>query len=302
MTSKFDLYQTVTDRVIALMTTHGANWVNPFNKKAGAYTPRNPITGKAYQGINTFLLATTPYVAPYWAGYGQWADRKCQVRKGEKSTMIVYWKILESKKTVEGVETTSKRPLLRYLSVFNVDQVEGDFADTLKAVPIAAPVAEVDTIALADAFIAATGADIRSTDKPSAFYSPGLDIVHMPNRSLFTATATSSATECYYSTLAHELTHWTGHTSRLSRDFTGRFGSDAYAFEELVAELGAAMLCAQLGISIEPRPDHAQYLNNWLKVLKSDNAAILKAATLAKQAAAFLSAAAESEEETAEAA
>ena len=123
----------------------------------------------------------------------------------------------------------------------------------------------------------------------------------MPERALFAATPTSSATECYYSTLAHELTHWTGHTSRLARDFSGRFGSSAYAFEELVAELGAAMLCAELGISIEPRADHAQYLNGWISVLKGDNGAIIKAASLAKQAAAFITAD-RSTEELAEAA
>jgi antirestriction protein ArdC len=102
------------------------------------------------------------------------------------------------------------------------------------------------------------------------------------------------------------MTHWTGNASRLARDFSGRFGDEAYAFEELVAELGAAMLCAQLGISVEPRADHAQYLNNWLKVLRGDNKAILKAATLAKQAAAYLSKTSEEEdtgeEETAQAA
>jgi antirestriction protein ArdC len=279
------------------MSQHGANWVNPFNKRAGAYRPTNPTTQKAYKGLNVFLLATTPYPLAYWAGYGQWADKKCQVRRGEKSTMIVYWKILEKASVVDGKPTVKKTPMLRYLNVFNVDQVDGEYADALRAQAAPPTVSAVDLIAAADAFVAATGATIRETPEPRAYYSPALDHVHMPSRANFEATPTSSATECYYSTLMHELTHWTGHTSRLSREFSGRFGDQAYAFEELVAELGAAMLCAELGISVEPRADHAQYLNNWLKVLKDDNKAIIKAATLAKQAAAFLAAKSETEEE-----
>ena len=299
--SKFDLYQTVTDRILRLMQTHGANWVNPFKKAGMAYQPHNPITGKAYRGMNVLLLATTPYELPYWAGYGQWADKKCQVRKGERATLIIYWKILEKTVTVDGVSKVSKRPLLRYLSVFNVAQVDGEYADTLRHTAAQPLVSAVDAAAQADAVFAATGASVRHDSKPAAFYSPAEDYVHMPERAMFAATPTSSATECYYSTLAHELTHWTGHTSRLARDFSGRFGSGAYAFEELVAELGAAMLCAELGISIEPRADHAQYLNGWISVLKGDNGAIIKAASLAKQAAAFITAD-RSTEELAEAA
>lgn len=298
--SKFDLYQTVTDRVIELMQTHGANWVNPFNKGAGSYQARNPITGKAYQGINQFLLATTPFTSPFYAGFGQWKDRGAMVKKGSKSTMIVYWNIRETTKIVDGVETVSKRPLLRYLNVFNLDQVEGEYADKLRASTVVeAPTeqSKVEACEIADAFFAATGGVVNHSDQGRAFYSPAADAIHMPSKSVFSATPTSSATEAYYGTLAHEFTHWTGHTSRLSREFSGRFGDQAYAFEELVAELGAAMLCAQMGISVEPRADHAHYLNNWLKVLRSDSAAILKAATLAKQAAAFLSKSSETEEE-----
>lgn len=301
----FDLYQVVTDRVIDLMSQHGANWSNPFNKKGSAYMAKNAVTGKIYQGLNVFLLATTPYQIPVWAGYGQWFSKGCQVKKGAKSTMIVYWKILEKAVTVNGVAKIKKTPLLRYLNVFNVEQVEGAYADSVKAAALVTTEVrtEVETIELADAFFAATGAKIRHSDDMRAYYSPALDLVHMPNRVLFAATKTSSATECYYSTLAHELTHWTGHKARLNRnDGTMRFGGEAYAFEELVAELGAAMLCAQLGISVEPRPDHAQYLNNWLKALKDDKHAIITAASLAKKAAAFMTTIDDEEEETAEAA
>jgi antirestriction protein ArdC len=295
----FDLYQTVTDRVIALMSEHGADWINPFKKTAAAYAPQNPITGKAYQGMNTFLLATMPYELPYWAGYGQWSSKDCQVRRGEKSTMIVYWKILERTVTVNGEQRVSKRPLLRYLNVFNVAQVDGAYADTLRARTVT-PTAVSDTaatIALADAFVASTGAVLRHSTEAAAYYRPAADYIHMPHRAQFAATKTSTATEAYYGTLLHELTHWSGHESRCNRALQNKFGSEAYAFEELVAELGAAMLCAQLGVSVEPRADHAQYLNNWLKVLRSDNGAIIKAASLAKQAAAYLSASVEADDE-----
>lgn len=299
---KFDLYQTVTDRIVTLMQTHGANWVNPFRKSGKAYRPYNPITGKAYQGMNQFLLATTEFALPMWGGFGQWKDKGCMVRKGSKSTMIVYWNIQERKTMVNGVAKLTTRPLLRYLNVFNIDQVDGAYADGLRsaAAVVAAPTEteKAETLAMADAFFAATGATVKHSNDDRAYYSPALDHIHMPNRDMFTGTATSSATETYYGTLAHEMTHWTGHEARLARDFSGRFGNEAYAFEELVAELGAAMLSAQLGISVEPRVDHAQYLNNWLKVLKSDNAAIIKAATLAKQAAAYLSKTSEDTEET----
>jgi antirestriction protein ArdC len=296
--SKFDLYQTVTDRIVSLMQTHGANWVNPFKKTGKAYRPMNPTTGKAYQGMNQFLLATTEFALPMWAGFGQWKDKGCMVKRGSKSTMIVYWNILERITTVNGVAKLTKRPLLRYLNVFNIDQVEGAYADSLRAswtVVEPTPAETVATLEIADAFFASVGAEVRHSNNDRAYYSPALDHIHMPNKTLFSATPTSSATEAYYGTLAHELTHWTGHESRLAREFSGRFGSEAYAFEELVAELGSAMLSAQLGISVEPRADHAQYLNNWIKVLKGDNAAIIKAATLAKQAAAYLSKASEEE-------
>jgi antirestriction protein ArdC len=288
--SKFDLYQTVTDRIIELMEKHGSNWTNPFNKKGGAYYPKNPITGKEYNGVNVFLLGTTSFELPYWAGYGQWASRGCQVKGGEKATMIVYWKILEKKKLVDGVEKISKLPLLRYLNVFNIAQVEGAFADKLReklATPSEAPAVSVNEIA--EAFFAATGAKVEHSNQPRASYSWVTDSIHMPNRDLFSATATSTATEAYYGTLAHEVTHWTGHKSRLNRVIENRFASPEYAFEELVAELGSAMLSAQLSITVEPRADHAQYLNNWLACLKSDKGAIMKAASLAKAAAAFVS-------------
>lgn len=288
MDSVFDLYQTVTDRVLELMREHGANWTNPFNKSASAYQASNPVTGQAYRGINQFLLATTSYPLPYWAGFSQWHAKACHVKAGERSTMIVYWKMLERVEIVDGKEKKITRPLLRYLNVFNVAQVVGDYADKLRATIVNTPQTEAAIVERAEQYFKATGATIRINGEQRAYYVPQADYVHMPARECFTATKTSSATECYYSTLAHEMTHWTGHNSRLDRDQLGKFGDPRYAFEELIAELGAAMICAQIGVSVEPRADHAQYLNSWITALKDNNGAILKAAGYAKAAAAFI--------------
>lgn len=138
-----------------------------------------------------------------------------------------------------------------------------------------------------DAFIASTGATIVHGGSRACFI-PKLDEIHMPERACFTGSTTSTATEAYYSTVLHELTHWTAPKHRCNRDLSGRFGSDAYAMEELVAELGAAFLCAELGITVEPRPDHAQYLAHWLNVLKADKRAIFTAVSKAGEAAAFV--------------
>ena len=285
---KTDLYQQVTDRVIALMQQHGAAWINPMSRAGSSYAPRNPTTGKAYRGINVLLLSCSAFTSNQWAGFSQWKAKGCNVKKGSKATTIVYWKIIRKRQLVEGVERESTLPLLRYLNVFNLDQVEGEYADKARGAETSAPTSLVDACASADELVKACGAVIRQDAEARAYYSPIGDFVHMPNREVFAATSTSSATENFYSTLLHELTHWTGHSSRLSRDFSGRFGSDAYAAEELVAELGAAFLCAELGISPTPRADHAAYLNSWLRVLRNDPKAIVTAASKAKAAAAFL--------------
>ncbi|MBH5372266.1 hypothetical protein HZZ16_30020 [Bradyrhizobium sp. CNPSo 4016] len=171
------------------------------------------------------------------------------------------------------------RLFARATPVFNADQVDGP-----EEAPIAAPVDELGDV---DAFIARTEAKIVHGGNRACFI-PKLDEIHMPPREAFMGSATSSPTEAYYSTLLHELTHWTGPAHRCDRDLSGRFGSQAYAMEELVAELGAAFLCAELGIAVEPRADHAQYLAHWLKVLTADKRAIFTAASKAGEAVAFL--------------
>jgi antirestriction protein ArdC len=274
-----DLYQTVTDQVLSLMQTHGSDWVRPWT---GTGIPVNALTGQEYQGSNILMLGIASfakgYETGYWATYRQWQTLGAQVRRGESSTVGIFFKPLV-REDEEGKER--KIPMLRAFRVFNAAQVQG------WEPPVIEHQGEAERVEAADAFVANTQANIRHGGH-GAFYTPGEDRIAMPSRAGFTGTSTSSATEAYYGTLLHELGHWTGHPSRLARDLSGRFGSATYAGEELVAELTSAFLCAHLGISASPREDHAQYLNAWMLKLKEDKRAFLTAASAAQAAADYL--------------
>jgi len=205
--------------------------------------------------------------------------------KGSKGTKIVFFKpiVVDTDRVNDsGERENESRMVAKAYTVFNADQVDGWAESTPDQ-----PMADIDTIAAADAVVNASGADISHGGSIAA-YSPALDAVRMPDRESFVDTDHSSATENYYSTLFHELTHWTGAKHRLDRQFGKRFGDNAYAFEELVAELGAAFNCASLGITSTPRADHAQYIENWLQALKSDKRAIFHAASKAAQSVDYL--------------
>lgn len=280
---KQDQYEVITTQVLQQMQTAGTGWIKPFAGNGQGGQPVNIVSKRAYRGINTLLLFWTPFGSRHWGTYKQWSDKGCQVRKGQKATRIVFWQFIEKTQADGTIKTI---PFLKTYSVFNREQVDGEWASTLDA-PLPKQ-SEVELVAAADAWIAGTGAKVNHTSDGRACYSTVSDSITMPHRELFSATPTSTATEAYYSTHAHELVHWTGHKSRLDRNLANAFGSEAYAFEELVAELGAAILCIQLGISTEPRADHAQYLNSWIKVLKGDKRAFMKAAGLAAKAVDFL--------------
>lgn len=282
-----DIYERVSATIAEQMEKHGANWVNPF-RRPGYSVPVNAVTGATYQGINQILLGFAPFETVAYAGFSQWHSKGCHVKKGERGTLIVFYSMVEGRVDPE----TGKRarfPLLKHSYVFNLSQVEGQYADDLRA-RMAAPAgnSSVTAIAAADAWFASVGADVRHSDKAMAYYSPALDYIHMPARELFSDTPTSTATECYYSTLAHELTHWTGAKGRCDRDLLNGFGSEKYAAEELVAELGAAFICADLGISSEPRPDHAQYIAGWISRIRDDKRAFMRAVGEARRAMAYL--------------
>lgn len=282
-----DLYAEITSQLIAAIEADPGQPVLPWRRAAGALRiPANALTGKTYNGINILSLWVAAevrgYTAPVWGTYRQWAELGAQVRKGEKSSLVVFYKEFEADPDPDDEHDDGKRRVARASCVFNASQVDG------YALPAAAPsLGPVERIARADQFVAASQATVRHGGD-RAFYAPASDHIQMPDEGLFTGTQTMTRSEGYYATLVHELVHWSGAKHRLGRDMGKRFGDDAYAAEELVAEIGAAFLCAELQITQDVRPDHAQYLSHWLKLLKDDSRAIFTAAARASEAAAYL--------------
>ena len=270
---KRDIKAEVTETIANLMSEHGADWIKPFGSLCGA--PTNAVTGEKYKGMNALLLGC---LGISWAaGYGQWQTIGAQVRKGSKAIAITAPMPIKDKETGDV-----SFMLFRPANIFTASQVDGWEAPQVDARDTTEVLAEVDK------YVNNLGADIRTADNGQAFYVPALDYVSMPPRSAFTDTGTSDCTQNYYSTLLHELVHWTGHKTRRARINEKNKETRGYAFEELVAEIGAAMLCAQLGVSLEVRPDHAKYLNNWLAALDGDKNYIYDAAKLAGQAVDYL--------------
>lgn len=283
-----DLYQTITDRVVASIEAGAPNFEMPWHSKAASTLPVNVLTKKAYRGVNILSLWVSQIACGFrtstWGTYKQWQERGAQVRKGEKSSLVIFYKELEREveNRESGESEMGKLLIARASFAFNADQVDGYTAPEL-------PVLEdkTEVIAHAERFVQTTGATVNHGGG-SAYYRPSTDTIQMPERNVFIGTKTSTPTEAYYSTLLHELTHWTSHESRVNRNLSKRFGDESYAMEELVAEFGAAFLCANLGISLEPRADHAAYLDHWLKVMKADKKALFTAASKASEAVDFL--------------
>jgi antirestriction protein ArdC len=242
--------------------------------------------GQPYTGINVLSLwasaSVQGFAAPIWMTYRQATALGAHVRTGETGSPVVYANAITRTETSAHGSGRVEREIhfLKGYTVFNVEQVEGLPAQySALAAPRLDPASRV---AHADAFFAATGAAIRHGGN-RAFYQPSTDRIQMPPFEAF------EDAERYYAVLAHEMTHWTGHPSRLSRDVGGtRFGSEGYAMEKLVAELGAAFLWADLDLALEPREDHASYIAHWPNVLKHDHRAIFTAASQAQCAPEFL--------------
>jgi antirestriction protein ArdC len=288
---KFDVHQEITNRIVAAIETAGEFRLPWIKSKGGSMKrPVNIASAKPYNGVNIVSLWVAALAADYpshlWGTYRQWQERGCQVRKGEKSSLIVFYKKLVFEQTNEatGEVENAERLMARASFVFNAAQVDGFTLETDAQIPAEA---EFDPIERAEAFATATGARIEESGD-MACYIPSLDMIRMPERRRFTGTDTTKPAEGFYSTLCHELVHWSGAKQRLDRDLSGRFGSESYAAEELVAELGAAFLCGDLGLAPEPRADHAQYIANWLKILKNDKRAVFAAASKASEAANWL--------------
>ncbi|WP_242076588.1 ArdC family protein [Brevundimonas diminuta] len=281
---KADIYQTVTDSIIAMLERGVKPWAPGHNAKAcGLPVIPTRVGGEAYRGINVALLWGAAEMKGYrhhtWMTFNQAKALGGCVRKGERSSPVVYWGTFKAQADdADEGDDGKARLFAKGYAVFNVEQIDGLPASFYEP-PTVEP--SETRIAKADAWAVATGADIRHGGS-QAFYSPKGDFVQVPPFAAY------GEPERYYSTLAHELTHWSGAKARLDRQFGKRFGDKAYAFEELVAEMGAAFSCARLGIENETREDHASYLASWLKVLKADKRAIFTAASKAQAACDYL--------------
>jgi antirestriction protein ArdC len=291
------LYAEVTARVIAELERGRLPWVQPWDSAAcGCTMPANAATGRQYSGINVLILWAAVIERGYrlqrWLTFRQALSLGGHVRRGEKGTVVCYADRFTPRAEEERARDEDREArqvaFLKRFTVFNVDQCEG-LPEELTRLPKLPE--ERETIPHADALIAATGADFRIGGS-EAFYSPAADFVQVPPQQAYRDQIN------WYRTALHELGHWTGHRSRLDRDLSGGLGSAAYAREELVAEMASAFTCASL--AIQPTVRHADYVGAWLAVLREDEKAIFRAASLANKAADYLLAfAADAEREAA---
>lgn len=276
-----DMYQIVTDRIIAALESGVKPWACPWDRTQQCdMLPMNFKSKAQYSGVNILLLWSETvikgYSSPYWLTYKQAAELGGNVIKGQKGTEIIFYKTWE-KKNEKGEE--EKIPMLRSFVVFNLDQIENIEKPVITISEERTKNNEFEIMPHVDNAILKTGAVINHLGV-RAFYAPSQDTITMPTQDRFTSSSD------YYATLLHELTHWTAHKSRLDRKLTGSFGSQDYAFEELVAELGAAFCCADLNVF--GNIQHENYIASWLKALNNDKKYIFKAASLASKAHQFL--------------
>lgn len=289
-TSRRDLHEQVTDTIIQQLEKGVIPWHQPWkgNTVSIPPLPLNFSSGKRYRGINILLLWTAAINSQYtfaeWGTFKQWQQKQEAVRKGEKGNLIVYYDVLE--KEVDG--EIKKFPFLKSSFVFNRCQL-ASYEASEQTVQQEPTTSLVERIASIENLVSRCGAKIIHKGE-RACYIPSQDVIHMPPEELFLDTDTCTATEGYYSTLLHELTHWTGGKTRLNREGGKKYGDKGYATEELVAELGAAFLCAEHEISTMEKGDHASYINYWLQVLKDNKHCLITAASDASKAVDFLTA------------
>ena len=268
-----DLFAQITNELVRDIEAGASDWVMPWNKLNR--TPKS-ADGRPYRGINWWVLGSIAesrgWTSHQWATYRQWESHGFQVQKGEKASHAILWKQAEHSKARKAEDPSLKPYLLaRAFAVFAREQTD---APPLEPT---VPLAEHERHEAAEAFFDAIGADVHHGGD-RAFYAPVGDYIQVPLIGQF------PVRDHFYSTLAHEHTHWTGHESRLNRDLKNRFGDEAYAMEELCAELGAAFIGAQLGLDPAVRRDHASYLKHWLSVLKSDPKALVTVTSKAQAA------------------
>ena len=278
-------YQQVTDRIVAMLETGVRPWAQGWNAPAGGGRPLR-VDGQGYRGANVINLWAAGiergFASPFWMTYKAARERGGQVKKGAKSESAFYVGTIDRTETkASGEEVDRTIAFLKAYCVFNADEIEGLPEHFYAKASGHTPLSEGSRMPAADAFIAATGARIVHGGG-KCFYRPSADQIHLAEFAAFTCI------EEYYSTALHELVHWSGSEKRLDRLTKSPYGSPEYAFEELVAELGAAYLCADLGVANEPREDHASYIAGWIKKMNEDNRAIFRAASHAEKAAGFL--------------
>lgn len=273
-----DIHQEITNQIIAALEQGVAPWACPWQQVG---PPRNASSGRRYSGINQLVLGLVGLMREYtcqeWLTFNQAKALGGSIRKGEKGVRIIFYKMIgRDDEEATGEDDESRViPIMRHFTVFNLDQIEG-----IERPEWTLP--EGLGVDAAEKIIEASGAEImHGGDRAS--YIPKLDLVRMPDKERFEDAG------AYYATVFHELTHWTGHQSRLARDGiigSHKHGTPEYAYEELVAELGAAFLCAEVGIEGELR--HEEYIGSWLEVLKGDKRAIFRASASAQKAANYL--------------
>lgn len=294
---KTDVYADVTARIVADIEAGTPTWVKPWADSASGgmalwFSSMNASTGKLYRGINQLILAAAAaehgFTVPLWVTFKQAQAMGGCVQKGQRSpAKVVFWIKREiSAPTPDNPDATDEIPFMRTTSVFNIEQTDVPREKWERLVPeTLVPADEADRldaserIEILERFVSNTGADIIERGD-RACYIPSADAIRMPKFETFESAGS------YYSTILHELAHWTGAPSRLNREFGRRFGDQAYAVEELTAELTSAFLCASLGVPGALR--HSEYLGAWVKLMKADTRAVFKAATAAQAAADYI--------------
>lgn len=288
-TNRQDVYTRVTDKIVAELEKGVRPWIKPWSAEHAAGRITRPLrhNGETYSGINILMLWASAmeqdFTAPIWMTFRQAKELNANVRKGEKGSLVVYANTLtRTEEADNGEEVERQIPFMKGYTVFNVEQIDGlpDHYYSKPAPRMDGP----QRIDHAESYFTGLKADIRHGGN-RAYYSVSTDHVQMPYFESF------RDAESYYATLAHEMTHWTRHQTRLDRSFGRKtWGDEGYAREELVAELGSAFLCADLDLTPEVRDDHAAYIGSWLEVLKNDKRAIFSAAAHAQRAVDFLNA------------
>lgn len=276
-------YQQVTDRIIAMLEQGVRPWNQGWNAYAGGGRPLRH-GGQGYRGANVLNLwaaaMSRGFASPYWLTYKKATELGAQVKKGAKSELAFFVGTIKRAEEKGGEDVERTIPFLKSYCVFNAEEVEALAPHYYRPIE-RTQLGEHERHAATDLFIANTGARIEFGGG-RAYYRPSTDQICLPEFGAFDDAST------YYGTTLHELTHWTGADKRLDRGKGNLFGTPEYAFEELIAELGAAFLCADLGVTAEPREDHAAYIQGWLKALRNDPRNIFRAASMAEKAAEFL--------------